>query len=109
MSDEEVIGEIGRIWLRNDHRVQSNGKDRVVYNCSGAFEKISLNSMLLKGLILENTLIKVFLRFCIFQYALVGDIRRMYYQCFVNEPFQYLCGFCGFLMICRLVKLFTVE
>ena len=88
LTDEEVIGEVGKIWYLNHHLVHSSGKDRVVFNCSGEFQNISLISLLFKGSTLENTLLGVFLRFRIFKYALVGDIKKMYYKCFVNEPFQ---------------------
>ena len=97
LTDEEVIGEVGKIWYLNHHLVHSSGKDRVVFNCSGEFQNISLNSMLFKGPTLENTLLGVFLRFRIFKFALVGDIKKMYYQCFVNQPFQNFMRFLWFL------------
>ena len=97
LTDEEVIGEVGKIWYLNHHLVHSSGKDRVVFNSSGEFQNISLNSMLFKGPTLENTLLGVFLRFRIFKFALVGDIKKMYYQCFVNEPFQNFMRFLWFL------------
>ena len=97
LTDEEVIGEVGKIWYLNHHLVHSSGNDRVVFNCSGEFQNISLNSMLFKGPTLENTLLGVFLRFRIFKYALVGDIKKMYCQCFVNKPFQNFMRFLWFL------------
>ena len=88
LTDEEVIGKVGKFWYLNYHLVHSSGKDSVVFNCSGEFQNISLDSMLFKGPTLENTLLGVLLRFRIFKNALVRDIKKMYYQCFVNEPFQ---------------------
>ena len=65
--------------------------------------------MLLKRPTMNNTLIGVFLRFGIFKFALVKNIKKIYYQCFVNISYKILCGFCGFLMILRLIKLIIVE
>ena len=113
LDNDTVRGEYGRVWYLNHHMVHSGGKDRVVFNCSGEFEKFSLNKMLLKGPTLANSLIGVFLRFRIYQYALVGDIRKMYYQCFVNEPFQDFMRFLWFrndsptseIIHCRMTRL----
>jgi len=113
LTDEQVVGEVGRIWYLNHHMVHSSGKDRVVFNCSGEFDHVSLNKLLLKGPTLSNSLIGVFLRFRNFQYALVGDVRKMYYQCFVNEPFQDFLRFLWFrndspeceIIHCRMTRL----
>ena len=53
--------------------------------------------MLLKGSTFANSLIGVFLRFRIGPYALVGDIRKIYHQCMVNESFQDFLRFLWFL------------
>ena len=85
----------------------------MVFNCSGEFENVSLNKMLLKGSTLANSLIGVFLRFRIGPYALVGDIRKMYHQCMVNESFQDFLRFLWFfndspsaeIIHCRMTRL----
>ena len=88
LSDGEIDGVAGHVWYLSHHMVHSSGKNRVVFNCSGEFNGSSINDLLLKGPTLANSLIGVFLRFRLHQYALVGDIKKMYYQCCVLKPFQ---------------------
>ena len=58
-----------------------------MFDCSAKLNGISLNDKLLQGptTTLTNSLLGVFLRFRQEQIAIVGDIKNMFYQVFVDE------------------------
>lgn len=66
----------------NHHGVynQKKGKIRVVFNCSQQFHGESLNSQLLQGPDLTNTLLGVLCRFRRAPIAIMADIESMFYQ-----------------------------
>ena len=113
LSDAQARGEEGRVWHLNYHMVTSSGKNRIVFNCSSEFAGANLNKLLLKGPNLANSLIGVFFRFRLHRYAIVGDIKKMYYQCCVLETDQdflrFLCFkddlLSGDVIHCRMTRL----
>ena len=76
------------VFYINHHGVynEKKGKIRVVFNCSEQFEGQSLNSHLLQGPDLTNTLIGVLCRFRKAPVAFIADIESMFYQ--VKVPVQ---------------------
>lgn len=56
----------------------------MVFDCSASYQGTSLNSKLLKGPNLTNSLIGVLLRFCHGNVAILADVEKMYYQ--VKKP-----------------------
>ena len=60
-------------------------KARVVFDCSATFKGISLNSCLLQGPDLTNTLVGVLTRFRHEKVAVMADIEKMFYQVRVPE------------------------
>ena len=65
---------------------EKKGKIRVVFNCSKQFKEQSLNSHLLQGPDLTNTLIGVLCRFRKAPVTFIADIESMFYQ--VKVPVQ---------------------
>ena len=68
--------------------VHSSGKKPLFLIAVENLMVLALLICCLKGLTLANSLIGVFLRFRLHLYALVGDIKKMNYQCCVLKPFQ---------------------
>ena len=56
------------------------GKICVVFDCSGQFERVSINDYLLRGSNLINGLVGVLCRFCLEKVALVAGIKAMFHQ-----------------------------
>lgn len=69
------------------------GKLRVVFDCAASFQNKSLNTELLQGPDLTNTLIGVFTRFRHEHIALMSDIEAMYHQVRVPPEDQDLLRF----------------
>ncbi|XP_026112361.1 uncharacterized protein LOC113091129 [Carassius auratus] len=67
-------------WFIPHHLVQHNGKYRLVFNCSFAYQGMSLNQQLLPGPTLGASLLGVLLRFRQYAVAISGDIRGMFHQ-----------------------------
>ncbi len=67
-------------WFIPHHLMQHNGKYRLVFNCSFAYQGVSLNQQLLPGPTLGASLLGVLLRFRQYAVAISGDIRGMFHQ-----------------------------
>lgn len=93
--DEEIDQNEGRKWYLPHHGVRHPKKHklRVVFDCSAKYQGFCLNSELLQGPNLTNTLIGVLLRFRQSPIALVADIQAMYHQVRVPETDQDLLRF----------------
>ncbi|TWW55967.1 hypothetical protein D4764_09G0010170 [Takifugu flavidus] len=78
--EEEIQAGMG--WYIPHHGVRhpKKGGLRVVFDCSASYQGTSLNSELLKGPNLTNSLIGVLLRFCHGNVAILADVEKMYYQ-----------------------------
>ena len=77
-----------RVWYLPHHPVHNTnkpGKLRVVFDCAAKFEGISLNSQLLQGPDLNNTLVGVLIRFRQQCVALAADVEAMFHQVRVLE------------------------
>ena len=72
-----------RVWYLPHHPVANAnkpGKLRVVFDCTAKYEGISLNSKLLQGPDLNNSLVGVVTRFRQEQVALAADVEAMRHQ-----------------------------
>ena len=79
---EEVIAdEEGRVWYLPHHCISLAVKFRIVFDCSAKSNGVSLNDKLFQGPTnyLNNSLLRVLLRFRQEQIAIVGDIKNMFY------------------------------
>ncbi|KAK0141927.1 hypothetical protein N1851_020398 [Merluccius polli] len=78
----EIEGVQGRTWYIPHHGVYHPKKNtlRVVYDCGAGYQGTSLNSELLQGPDLTNSLVGVLLRFRREPVALMADIRSMFHQ-----------------------------
>lgn len=79
---EEAVSENDRLWYIPHHGVYhpQKGKLCVVFDCAASFQGKSLNTELLQGPDLTNTLIGVLTRFRHDHIALMSDIEAMYHQ-----------------------------
>jgi hypothetical protein len=80
---DDSIDRSGKAWYLPHHGVyhpKKPTKIRVVFDCSAQYHGISLNSMLLSGPDLTNSLIGVLLRFRQDRVAIIGDVECMFYQ-----------------------------
>ena len=59
-----------------------------MFDCAAKFRGVNLNDFLYKGPGMWNSLVGVLTRFRMYKYALISDIRKLYYQCLVNENDQ---------------------
>ncbi|KAK0138796.1 hypothetical protein N1851_024658 [Merluccius polli] len=77
----------GKVWYIPHHGVYHPKKKtlRVVFDCGATFQGTSLNSELLQGPNLTNTLIGVLTRFREQPVALMADIQAMFHQVKVTE------------------------
>ena len=57
----------------------------MVFDCSAKYENVSVNDYLYKGHGMRNSLVGVLTTFCVYLYALISDICKLYYQCVVRE------------------------
>lgn len=80
-----------RAWFIPHHMVHHNGKDRIVFNCSFAYQGGNLNEQLLPGPTLGSSLLGVLLRFRQYPIAVSSDIKGMFHQVrLLPEDRQYL-------------------
>ncbi|KAK7881024.1 hypothetical protein WMY93_030613 [Mugilogobius chulae] len=79
LSEEEVKAS-KESWFIPHHLVHHNGKPRLVWDGSFAYNGLSLNEQLLAGPTLGPSLIGVLLRFRQYAVAISGDIRAMFHQ-----------------------------
>ena len=86
---EQLLREKGKVWYIPHHGVhhKRNGTIRVVFDCSSSYKGTSLNSELLQGPDLANTLIGVLLRFRQEHIAMMADIEGMFHQVRVHEDY----------------------
>ncbi|KAL0177460.1 hypothetical protein M9458_026354, partial [Cirrhinus mrigala] len=84
---QEMEGAEGRTWYIPHHGVYHPKKNtlRVVFDCGAVYQGVSLNSELLQGPDLTNSLIGVLLRFRREPIALMADIRSMFHQVRVSK------------------------
>ena len=80
--EEQLPRKDGRLWYIPHHGVYHKRKKtiRVVFDCTSSFQGSSLNSELLQGPDLTNTLLGVLLRFRQEPVAVMGDIEGMFHQ-----------------------------
>lgn len=78
----EIEGTLGRIWYIPHHGVYHPQKHklRVVFDCAATYQGKSLNSQLLQGPNLNNSLIGVLVRFRHKPIALAADVEGMFHQ-----------------------------
>ena len=87
-------GKEGSVWYIPHHGVPKDKNDvRVVFDCSAEYKGNNLNGILLQGPNLINTLIGIILRFRSSPVGLSCDIKKMYYNFFVNEEHRDLLRF----------------
>lgn len=79
---EQLLRNDGRLWYIAHHGVYHKRKRtiRVVFDCTSSYQGTSLNSELLQGPDLTNTLLGVLLRFRQEPVAVMGDIEGMFHQ-----------------------------
>jgi hypothetical protein len=80
--EEERGRSDGHVWYLPHHPVfhPTKGKLRVVFDCSAKYRDISLNSQLLTGPNLTNTLVRVLMRFRQDPVVIMSDIEAMFHQ-----------------------------
>ncbi|XP_055501665.1 uncharacterized protein LOC129703327 [Leucoraja erinacea] len=78
----QLYRDDGEIWYIPHHGVYHSKKGtlRVVFDCAAVFKGTSLNSELLQGPDLTNSLLGVLIKFRQEPIALMADIRAMFYQ-----------------------------
>ncbi|XP_070188491.1 uncharacterized protein [Littorina saxatilis] len=96
-SAEEVPqGKAGHCWylpLFGVYHPKKPDKLRGVFDSSATFEGVSLNSLLLSGPDLTNSLLGILLRFRRDAVAIAGDIEQMFYQFLVDQEHRDLLRF----------------
>jgi hypothetical protein len=80
--EEERDRSDGHVWYLPHHPVfhPTKGKLRIVFDCPAKYRDISLNSQLLTGPNLTNTLVGVLMRFRQDPVAIMSDIEAMFHQ-----------------------------
>ncbi len=84
---EQLDRNDNKVWYIPHHGVYhpKKKKIRVVFDCTASFQGMSLNSQLLQGPNLTNTLIGVLTRFREEPIAMMADVESMFYQVRVPE------------------------
>ena len=84
---DQLYNKDGRMWYLPHHGVYHPRKNtlRVIFDCGAGFKGTSLNSQLLQGPDLTNTLFGVLTRFRQEKVALMTDIQAMFHQIKVSE------------------------
>ena len=82
MPEQQLEGREGKVWYIPHHGVHhpKKGTLRVVFDCGASFKGTSLNSKLLQGPDLTNSLLGVLTRFRQESVAVMADIQAMYHQ-----------------------------
>ena len=92
--DESEAKKYGKIWYQSHFCVTTSNKFHVVFDCSAKFKGVCVNDFLYKGPSMRNSLVGVLIRFRTYLCALISDIRKLYYQCVVEESQQdFMCFF----------------
>ena len=84
----QIDTESKRVWYLPHHPVINASKPeklRLVFNCAANFQGISLNSQLLQGPDLNNSLVGLVIRFRQEQVALAADVEAMFHQVHVLD------------------------
>ena len=66
----------------------TSNKFRLVFDCSAKFKGVCVNDFLYKGPGIRNSLVGVLIRFRTYLCAFIFDIKKLYYQCVVEESQQ---------------------
>ena len=84
---EELTQSPAKVWYLAHHGVYhpKMKKIRVVFDCAASYQGVSLNTELLQGPDLTNSLIGVILRFRKEPIRIMGDIKSMFHQVRVAE------------------------
>ena len=77
---EQLIQENGKVWYIPHHGVFHPKKGSLRVWCSAAYQGKSLNTELLQGPNLTNTLIGVLVRFRLGKIAIMADVEKMFHQ-----------------------------
>ncbi|KAL7881025.1 hypothetical protein SRHO_G00032790 [Serrasalmus rhombeus] len=79
---EDLAQPPGRVWYLPHHGVYHPKKKklRVVFDCAASFHGVSLNTVLLQGPDLTNSLIGVILRFRKEPIGIMADVKSMFHQ-----------------------------
>ncbi|KAK0148998.1 hypothetical protein N1851_010605 [Merluccius polli] len=85
--EEQLHRTDGRLWYIPHHGVYDKHKKtiRVVFDCTSSYRGTSLNTELLQGPDLTNTLLGVLLKFRQEPVAVMGDIEGMFHQVKIPE------------------------
>ncbi|XP_034057151.1 uncharacterized protein LOC117536415 [Gymnodraco acuticeps] len=80
--EHQVKGKEGKVWYIPHHGVYHPKKKtlRVVFDCAASYKGVSLNTKLLQGPDLTNSLLGVLTRFRLNSIAVMADIKAMYHQ-----------------------------
>ncbi len=80
--DSEICGNFGKVWYLVHHGVYHKQKNklRIVFDASLKTNAVSLNTELLQGPDLTNSLLAVLLRFRREKVAVMADVAKMFYQ-----------------------------
>lgn len=96
---DEIPGKPGNVWYIPHFDVYHPKKPdqiRVVYDCSAVFSDTSLNSQLLSGPDLTNSLLGVLLRFREEEVAITCDVEQMFHSFHVKPEHRDLLRFLWF-------------
>ncbi len=79
---DQLKQENGKVWYIPHHGVFHPKKEslRVVFDCSAAYQGVSLNTELIPGPNLMNTLIGVLVCFRLGTIAIMADVEKMFHQ-----------------------------
>ncbi|KAL2089185.1 hypothetical protein ACEWY4_016084 [Coilia grayii] len=91
--EEEIAQPSGKVWYLPHHGVYHPKKKklRIVFDCAASFQGVSLNTELLQGPDLTNSLIGVILRFRKEPIGIMADVKSMFHQVRVaNSDVDYL-------------------
>ena len=85
--EKDIVDEEGRVRYVPHHGTSLAVKFQIVFDCSAKSNDVSLYNMLFQGPTnyLTNSLLGVLLQFRQEQIAIVGDIKNMFYQVFVDR------------------------
>ncbi len=87
--DAELCGDVGKVWYLVHHGVYHKQKNklRIVFDASLKTNSVSLNTELLQGPDLTNSLLAILLRFRREKVAIMADVAKMFYQ--IKVPKQH--------------------
>lgn len=85
--EEQLLWNDGSPWYIPFHGVYHKQKEsiQVVFDCTSSYQGTALNSELLKGPDLTNTLLGILVRIRQESVAMMGDIQGMFHQVKISE------------------------